>query len=119
MVIRSESFLPAPRLSFQSLMCHSLTAPLPDLTVLVQGGKVIHWVGFFLNDVYRHLGFPGGSDGKESACNAGDPGLIPGLESSPGEEDGYHSSILACRIPWTEEPCRLQSMGYKELDMTE
>ena len=31
------------------------------------------------------MGFPGGSDGKESACNAGDPGLIPGLERSPGE----------------------------------
>ena len=31
------------------------------------------------------LGFPGGSVGKESACNAGDPGLIPGREDSPGE----------------------------------
>ena len=31
-------------------------------------------------------GFPGGLDGKESACNAGDPGLIPGLGRSPGEE---------------------------------
>ena len=30
-------------------------------------------------------GFPGGSDGKESACNAGDPGSIPGWERSPGE----------------------------------
>ena len=34
------------------------------------------------------MGFPGGSDGKESACNAGDPGLIPGLGRSPGEENG-------------------------------
>ena len=32
--------------------------------------------------------FPGGSDGKESACNLGDPGLIPGLERSPGEANG-------------------------------
>ena len=32
-----------------------------------------------------HRGFPGGSDGKESACNAGDPGLIPWLGRSPGE----------------------------------
>ena len=32
--------------------------------------------------------FPGGSDGKESACNAGDQGLIPGLGISPGEENG-------------------------------
>ena len=32
--------------------------------------------------------FPGGSDGKESACNVGDLGLIPGLGKSPGEENG-------------------------------
>ena len=32
--------------------------------------------------------FPGGSDGKESACNAGDPGSIPGLGKSPGEGNG-------------------------------
>ena len=35
------------------------------------------------------LGFPGGSAGKESACNVGDLGSIPGLGSSPGEEKGY------------------------------
>ena len=34
------------------------------------------------------MGFPGGSDGKVSACNAGDPGLIPGSGRSPGEENG-------------------------------
>ena len=34
-------------------------------------------------------GFPGGSEGKESACNPGDPGLIPGLRRSPGEGNGY------------------------------
>ena len=35
------------------------------------------------------LGFPGGSAGKESACNAEDLGLIPGLRRSPGEGEGY------------------------------
>ena len=35
------------------------------------------------------MGFPGGSAGKESACNAGDLGLIPGLGRSPGEGNGY------------------------------
>ena len=35
------------------------------------------------------LGFPEGSDGKESTCNARDPALIPGLGRSPGEENGY------------------------------
>ena len=34
------------------------------------------------------MGFPGGSDGKESACNAGDQGLIPGLGRSAGEGNG-------------------------------
>ena len=34
-------------------------------------------------------GFPGGSAGEESTCNAGDPGSIPGLGRSPGEEIGY------------------------------
>ena len=45
-----------------------------------------------------------GSAGKESACNEGDVGSIPGLGRSPGwEEKGKatHSSILAWRIPWT------------------
>ena len=35
------------------------------------------------------MGFPGGSDGKESACNAGDLGSNPGLGKSPGEGNGY------------------------------
>ena len=40
-------------------------------------------------------GFSGGSDGKESGCNAGDSGSIPGSGRSPGEANGYHTSILA------------------------
>jgi len=54
--------------------------------------------------------FPAGSDGKESACNAGDPGWIPGSRRSLSQEDplekemATHSSILAWGIPWTEEP---------------
>ena len=43
-------------------------------------------------------------DGKESACNAGEPGSIPVLGRSPEKEMATHSSILAWRIPWTEEP---------------
>ena len=41
----------------------------------------------FCNSV-RSSGFPGGSDGKESACNAGDQGLVPGSGRSPGEGNG-------------------------------
>ena len=55
------------------------------------------------------LDFPGGSDGKESACNAGDPGLVPGLEDPLEEGMATHSSVLAWRIPWTEEPGELES----------
>ena len=46
-----------------------------------------------------HWGFPGGSAGKESACNAGDLGLIPELGRSPEEGMATHSSILAWKIP--------------------
>ena len=43
-----------------------------------------------------------GSDGKESACNAGDTGLIPGLGRSPREEKAAHFSNLAWELQWTE-----------------
>ena len=39
--------------------------------------------------IYVHMGFPEGSDSKESACNAGDEGLIPGSGRSSGERNGY------------------------------
>ena len=47
------------------------------------------------------LGFPRSSAGKNSACNVGDLGSIPGLGRSPGEGKGYHSIILDWRISWT------------------
>ena len=56
-------------------------------------------------------GFPGGSDGKESVGNAGDPGLIPGLERSPGEGNGYPLQCSCLENPMEEEPGGLQSMG--------
>ena len=55
-------------------------------------------------------GFPGGSDSKESACNAEDPGLIPGSGRSLGEENGNPLHYSCWRIPQTKEPGRLQSM---------
>ena len=59
--------------------------------------------------------FPGDSDGKASAYNAGDLGLIPGSGRSPEEGMATHSNILAWRIPWTEEPGGLQSMGSQRV----
>ena len=54
--------------------------------------------------------------GKESACSAGDLGLIPGSGRYLDKGMATHSSILAWRIPLTEKPGRLHSM---ELDTTE
>ena len=61
--------------------------------------------------IFSHL--PRWLSAKESTCNAGatgDVGSIPGLWKSPGEGKGYPSGILSWKIPWTEEPDRLQSL---------
>ena len=58
-------------------------------------------------------GFPGSSVGKESACSAGDPGLIPGLGRSLGKGNATHSSILAWKISWMEEPGGYRLWGHK------
>ena len=58
-------------------------------------------------------------EGKGSACNVGDLGLVPGLGRSLGEGNGNHSSTLAWKISWTEAPNGLQSMGGIESDMSE
>ena len=55
---------------------------------------------------------------KNPPDNAGDTrdvGLIPGLERSPAEGSSNPSSILVWRIPWAEEPGRLQSMGSQRV----
>ena len=73
-----------------------------------------------LDTTSEHLGFPGGLDGKESACNVGDLGSIPGSGRSSGKGKGYPLPVflpgefhgqrsLAGYSPW----------GCKELDMTE
>ena len=54
--------------------------------------------------------FPGGSDGKESACNAGDPGSIPGLGRSHGGGNGNPLHYFCLENSWTEEPGGLQFM---------
>ena len=61
--------------------------------------------------------FSGSSDSKESACSAGDQGSVPGLRRSLEKGMATHSSILAWRIPWTEEPGRLQGrfMGLQRV----
>ena len=57
------------------------------------------------------LDFPGGSLVKNSPASAGDTSLSPELGRSPGEGNGIISIIFAWKIPWTEKPGGLQSMG--------
>ena len=54
---------------------------------------------------------PGGSEVKRSASNVGDLGSIPGLGDPLEKEMATHSSTIAWKMPWMEEPGRLQSMG--------
>ena len=59
-----------------------------------------------------------GASGKELPANAGgirDMGSIPESGRSPGEEQGNRVSIIVWRIPWTEEPGGLQSMGLQRV----
>ena len=68
------------------------------------------------------MGFPGGTSGKELACQYRRCETwvpSPGWEDPLEEEMATHSSIFAWRIPGTEEPGWLQSIGSKESDSTE
>ena len=74
----------------------------------MNGRWILGWEGVVYGRIEievgrQRTGFPGGSDGKESARNVGDLGSIPALGRSPREQNGIHSSILAWGIPWTEE----------------
>ena len=76
--------------------------------------RTLEWVAISFSSAWRwkvKANFPGGSDSKVSAHNAGDPGSIPGSGRFLEKEMATHSSILAWRIPWTEDPGRLQSTG--------
>ena len=61
------------------------------------------------------MGFPGGSNGKESAWNAGDLGSVPCQEDPLEEDMAIHSSIFAWRVPLTQEPGGLQYVGLQRV----
>ena len=72
-------------------------------------------------DVLYTQGFPDSSVGKESACNAGDPGLIPGLGRSPGEGIGYPlqyfwASLVTQLVknPPAMQETWVQSLGWED-----
>ena len=64
-------------------------------------------------------GFPGGSDSKESACNAGDPGLIPGLRRSPEEGNGCIIQYSCLENPMDNGAWWATVQGVAVSDMTE
>ena len=65
------------------------------------------------------MGFPGGSDGKKSACNAGDLGLIPGLGRSPGGGHGNPLQYSCLENAMDREAWQATVHGVTESDMTE
>ena len=62
-------------------------------------------------------GFPCSSVGKESACSTEDPGLILVWEDPLEKEVATHSSILAWKISWTQDPGGLQSVGLQRVKL--
>ena len=67
---------------------------------------------------YVLWGFPGGSDGKASACNAGDPGSIPGLGRSPGEGNGNPPQYSCLENSMDREAWQATVHGTAEPDTT-
>ena len=73
-----------------------------------------------VHSIYPSLGFPGGSDSKESAYDAGDLGSIPGLGRYPGGGPGNPLQYSGLENPpWPEEPGGLHSMGSQRVRHTE
>ena len=67
----------------------------------------------------RFMGFLGGSDGEESACRAGDTGSVPGLERSPGEDDGNPLRYSLLGNPMERSLVGYSPWDHEELDTTE
>ena len=62
-----------------------------------------HLKAIIYDNSMKKMSFPGGSDGKESACNAGDLGSVPGLGRSPGEGHGYPLQYSLLEISMNRE----------------
>ena len=65
------------------------------------------------------MGFPGGSDGIASACNAGDPGSIPGLGRAPGEGNGNPLQYFCLENSMDRSLVGYSPWGRKKSDITE
>ena len=75
-------------------------------------------LNYFLDSVIQ-MGFPGGSDGKASACNAGDPGSFPSSGRSVEKEMTIHSILLPGKFHGQRSCVGYSPWGRKESDMTE
>ena len=86
--------------------------------LLQQSFMVLKYMAIFVNKLYFNINvifycIPGGSDGKESACNAGDLGLIPGLERPPPWRRAWqHTPLLPGESPQTEKPGMLSMLSH-------
>ena len=76
------------------------------------------WTNTSITSMSQVPAFSGGSTSKESACNAGDLGLIPGLGRPRGKGHGDPLQYSCLGNPMTEETSRLQSMGLQESETT-
>ena len=74
-----------------------------------------HIINYYIWVLLRKFAFPSGPVSKESACNSGDSGSIPGSGRSPGEGNGNPLQYSCLEIPYTEEPGGLQSMGSQRV----
>ena len=103
-----------------SLMAMMITAAasVDRCTFCYQRGiwPVVRTKGILVNEyipVDSSVGFPGGSDGEESACNAGDLGLIPGSGRCPGEGNGNPLQYSCLEKPLDRGVWQVQSMGLQ------
>ena len=98
-----------------SILWHSAFLILQLSHLYMTTGKIIaltRWTLLFLICCLAwSWGFPGGSDSKESSCNAGDPGSIPGLGRSPGEGNGNPLQCSCLEKPRDKGAGGLPSMG--------
>ena len=91
----------------------SFSISFPKLSIVI-----IDFFFFFDNSYSHGLGFPGGSDGKESICNAGDPGVIPGSGRSPGKGNGnaFQYSCLENCMDWGACWATVHGVGKSQTD---
>ena len=85
---------------------------------MVTSPKSVNWADNLLS-CQNYIKFPGGSDGKESACNAGDPGLIPGSGRASGEGNGNPLQYSCLENPMDGGAWRATVHGIVESDTTE